>query len=118
MFKNIYLLEIDTEVFMGEMTISNKSVMFCLVIGTMEKGQQVRSLTRVVRKGPAPQNVTIKPRPTGRERGRHVDYWEKSVPGRKKPAWAKALGCVWGSQGTTRWLVCPGQSKPTEELGR
>lgn len=96
MFKNIYLFEIHTEVFMDEMTISNKSVMFCLVIGAMEKGQQVRGLTRVVRKG-APQNVTIKPRPAGRERGRHVDYWEKSVPGRKKTACAKALGRVWGS---------------------
>lgn len=52
MFKNIYLLEIHTEVFMDEMTISNKSVLFCLVIGAMEKGQQVRDLTRVVKKGP------------------------------------------------------------------
>lgn len=52
MFKNIYLLEICTEVFVDEMTISNKSVIFCLVIGAMEKGQQVRGLTMVVRKGP------------------------------------------------------------------
>lgn len=38
MFKNIYLLDIQTEEFIDEMTRSNKNVLFWLVTGTMKKG--------------------------------------------------------------------------------